>query len=312
METNSLVADLNAIAVFAFVVEEKGFTAAARRLGVSKSAISKAIAKLESTLGVRLLNRTTRQLGLTDAGESLYEHAAQLMAVTHAAEAAVGRLREGPVGELRVNAPVAIGRQFVTPIVLELLSAHPQLRVDLTVQDDFVDLIESRTDVAVRIGRLADSRLIARRIASVGAHIVAAPAYLARRGTPSTPDDLTAHDLARYTISSTMERVALQRGGERERVRVTGSISTNSGEVITQCAIAGHCMAILPYFHIAQALDDGALVRVLPDWKVDVELGVYAVVPHARSFTPKVRRFVDALVEAARDAPIFGPAPTGR
>ncbi|MFT7582830.1 MAG: DNA-binding transcriptional LysR family regulator, partial [Myxococcota bacterium] len=261
METNLKGADLNDMAVFAHVVGTRGFTTAGARLGLSKSAVSKAVARLEAALGVRLLHRTTRSLRVTEAGEALYAHAAELLAIQEAAEHSVGRLRTEPAGRLRVNAPVAIGRTFVTDVVLAFMAENPAVHVEFTLQDDYVDLIETATDVAIRVGKLSDSRLMARQIATVRFSIVATPEYLKLHGTPETPADLTDHAFVNYSLGSGA-RLLLTRDGVAERVQMTGRLSTNSGDVITRTVLAGQAIAMLPHFYVAEGLLRGLLIPV--------------------------------------------------
>jgi len=219
------------MAIFAYVVDANGFSAAARRLGMSKSAVSKAVSELEEHLGVRLLLRTTRSLRLTDAGIHFHARASLILREAEQAELEVGRLDGRPRGKVRVNAPLALGRRFVLPVVIDLMRHHPEVEIDLVLQDDYVDLVQTGTDVAVRVGRVLGNSLVARKIAPVRAFLVATPAYLERRGTPTSPDDLTNHTFVIYTLTSRPGELLLERDGERVTVKIEGALRTNNGDV---------------------------------------------------------------------------------
>jgi len=303
---------LQAMAIFAHVVEAGGFTGAAQHLGVSKSAVSKAVAGLEEHLGVRLLLRTTRKVRLTDAGERLYASCQRILAEAERAEHEVGSTHGRPRGTLRVNAPVVLGRRFVLPMALDFMAQYPEVEVDLTLQDDYVDLIATKTDVAVRVGRLVDSSLVMRHLAPARANLVASPSYLARRGLPETPEALSTHALLLYTLVARPDHLHLERGGERVTVRMHGALKTNNGEAIRDAAVAGHGVAALPDFIVDDALAAGALVRLLPDWTVAPESSIYAVYAQSGPVTPQVRLFINALVAAATtlrppDPPALAP-----
>lgn len=291
---------VNAMALFAHVVEAQGFSAAAERLGLSKSAVSKAVSDLEAHLGVRLLHRTTRRLRLTDAGEALHAHASKILAEAAEAEADVGRLDGRPRGRLRVNAPTALGRHFVLPVVTSLLGRYPEIEVDLTLQDDIVDLVSTRTDVAVRVGRLADQSLVARKLAPVRTFIVASVDYLAQHGTPETPEELAAHPFVLYTLLPRPEQLVLEREGERATLTVHGRLHLNNGEAILDAVLAGQGFGVIPDFYGVEAFVDGKLVVVLPDWHLPAT-SANVVYSRPGPVTPLVRLFVDALVERAEE-----------
>lgn len=290
---------LQSMAIFAHVVDAGGFTAAARRLGMSKSAVSKAVAGLEEHLGVRLLLRTTRTVRLTEAGERMHAHCARILAEAEQAELELSSHGGRVHGRLRVNAPLNVGRFLVLPAVLELMGRFPELEVDLVLQDDYVDLVASQTDVAVRVGRLVDSSLVMRRLKPVGGRVVASPEYLAARGRITTPEDLAGHAFLVYTLVARPDQLVLERDGERVTVRVAGPFRTNNGDAIRDAAIAGVGVAVLPDFILGSALRDGQLATVLDDWQLLPAAAIHVVYAQGGPVTPQLRLFIDTLVAHA-------------
>lgn len=290
--------------VFVRVVDEGGFSAAARALNMSKSAVSKRVASLEDRLGARLINRTTRRLALTDAGTTFYARAARILAEAEEAEAAVSSLQAAPRGVLRVNAPVSFGLNHLGGLLPGFLARYPDLSVDLVLNDRFVDLVDEGFDLAIRITSLEDSSLIARRLCGLHRILVASPDYLDRHGVPDHPDDLRDHACLLYTYLRRSGEWTLHTGdGRAARVQVNAAaLSANNGDVLGEAAIQGLGITMMPTFIIGEALASGRLVRVLPDWE-DLSGGIYAVWPSGRFIPAKVRAFVDLLVDAFRDPP---------
>jgi DNA-binding transcriptional LysR family regulator len=293
--------DLDAIAVFDRVVERKSFAEAARSLGLTTSAVSKRIARLERALGATLLHRTTRRLSLTEAGAVYHDRIRRVLGELASAEEAVTRLGTEPHGLLRVSAPMSFGHLHLAPLVPEFLAAHPGLRVDLELDDRLVDLIDGGFDVAVRIAALADSSLVARRLAPARRVICGSPDYLARRGVPRHPADLARHDCLRYTLQARGDWT-VRRGRSGARVEVSGSLQANNGEVLRAAALAGLGLVFLPTMIVWRDLQAGTLVPVLVP-HLPPPTAIHAVYPRSRLLSPKVRAFVDFL--AAR----FGPRP---
>lgn len=294
---------LTGMAVFTAVVDEGGFTAAARRLGLSKSTVSKQVRALEDRLGAQLLVRTTRKLGLTEVGAAFYERAGRILAEAEAAEAAVSRLHDSPRGVLRVTAPVYFGQSHLAAILPEYLARWPEVKIELSLDDRFVDLVEEGFDLAVRIAQLEDSSLVARKLAPTRLRVVAAPAYLERRGRPETPEDLAGHDCLLYAYQPTGDVWPLVGpDGAETAVKVQGPLRSNSGDALHAAAKAGLGLALLPDFIVASAVRAGELVCVLDGWHGRVT-AVYAVYPPARHLSPKVRTFVDHLVERFSGTP---------
>lgn len=290
------------LAVFAQVVEARSFSAAARSLGMSKSAVSKRVARLEDRLGARLLNRTTRRLSLTEVGAAFYERCARIVSELEEAELAVTHLSSEPRGTLKLNAPVTFGQLQIAPAVPELLARHPELRIDMLLSDRVVDLVEEGFDVAIRIGTLPDSTLVARRLAPDRRVVCATPGYLERYGRPHTPADLEAHNCLGYSFLGAQSEWRF-RGPRGERAqRVRGNFQANNGEVLRAALLQGLGLALMPTFIVGRDLAAGRLEAVLEEHEL-APGGVYAVYPHGRHLSPKVRAFVDFLADRFTRAP---------
>ena len=289
---------------FVAVVNAGSFARAAERLGLSRAMVSKHVQLLEDRLGARLLQRTTRRLSLTEAGRGFHGRAERLLADLDEAEAAVASESTAPRGTLRISAPVSFGAGWVAPALARFLAAHEGLAADLVLNDRVVDLVEEGFDLAIRIGRLPDSSLIARRLAPCRVTLVAAPAYLAARERPRAPADLAGHNCLGYAYQSTGDtwRFVPSGGGAAVAVRVRGSLDANNGEALAAAAREGIGIALLPTFLVGEDIRRGRLTCLLDGWEPET-LGVHAIYPQSRHLSAKVRGFVDFL--AAR----FGPAP---
>lgn len=296
--------NLAAMAIFARVVEAGSFTGAARRLGMSKSAVSKQLSGLEEVLGVRLLNRTTRKLSLSQAGLVFHEHCARMLTEAQAALEAVQSLQSEPRGLLRVNAPMSFGIIHLAPAIPDFLARHPGLRVDMDLSDRYVDLVSEGFDLAIRIGRLEDSSLIARRIAPARRVVCGAPAYFARHGLPREPADLARHNclLYAYLRSHDEWRFRHRDDGEEIAVRVDGNFRANNGDALVGACLRGLGLSLSPTFLVADALREGRLVACLTDWP-DIDSSIQAIYPHRRNVTARVRAFIDFCIERFADAP---------
>ena len=304
-----MVDQLSGLGVFAQVVEANGFTAAAARLGVSKAAVSKQVARLEDRLGVRLLNRSTRRLGLTEAGRDLYERARRILDEVEEAEQAASSRQINPRGVLRVNAPVTYGISHLAPILPAFMKLYPEIQVELVMNDRFVDLIDEGFDLAVRVAALPDSSLVARRLWAARHVVCAAPAYLERRGRPETPADLAQHDCLLYAyLASGDEWRFTAPDGKPANVRVQGSLRSNNGDALQLAAVAGLGAIYSPAFFLGDDLAAGRLVPLLERWQT-LEIAVHAVYPPGRPLGAKVRVFIDYLAETlGRTRPHIAPA----
>ncbi|WP_417518263.1 LysR family transcriptional regulator [Minwuia sp.] len=296
--------DLTAMAVFAAVAEAMSFSQAADRLGLSKSAVSKQLARLEERLGARLVNRTTRQISLTEVGQTYYGYCARILAEAEAADQAVAQLQDGPRGRLKVNAPMSFGTMHLAPAVAAFMCAYPEVTVDLELTDSFVDLIEQGVDVAIRITQMADSSLIARKLAPSRAQLLASPSYIAAHGQPQHPQDLKQHRMLIYTNASETALLSFTRGDETVQVGVDGPLRSNNGEILRDAAIAGRGLVIDPTFITYKAIRAGTLVPLLTDW-VPQDRNIHAVYPHRKHLSPKVRAFIDFLANHFGDPPYW-------
>jgi DNA-binding transcriptional LysR family regulator len=292
-----------AMEAFVRVVERGGFSAAAKELRISRAMVSRHVQELEQHLGARLLHRTTRKVSLTEAGQVYYDRSAHLLSELAAADSEVGELHSRLRGNLKVNGPVVFGARYLAVAVADYMEAFPEVNVELTLNDRFVDLVEEGYDVAIRIGRLADSSLMARRLAPCRFVLVASPAYLARRGVPRVPADLQQHDCVRYMHGEGGEVWRFTGPDGPGEVRVHGQLRTNNGEAMRIAALRGNTIAALPSFIVSEELASGALVPVLRDWGVP-EMALHAVYPPGRNPSAKLRSFIDFLV------PRFGESPS--
>lgn len=288
------------MASFVAVVEEDGFSRAAERMGLSPSAVSKQVSRLEDRLGARLLNRTTRRIGLTEEGEAFYQRSIRILADIEEAERAVTDHLEAPRGTLRVSASISFGQRQLVPLLPGLMARYPELRIDLVLTDSMVDLVEEGIDVAIRVAAPRDSSLIARRIAVDRRLVCASPSYLADQGRPRTPADLAGHNCLIYgTVSNADWRFDGPAG--RETVRVASNFEANSGEAVRDLALAGVGIARLATFLVGDDIAAGRLERLLADYHEPQENVIHAVYPSRRHLSPKVRAFVDTLVEEMGD-----------
>ena len=290
---------LTGMAVFAKVAETKSFSAAAERLGLSKSAVSKHVTRLERALKARLLNRTTRRLSLTEVGATFYEHCARMLAEAEAAELAVSRLYAAPRGVVRITSPAAFGNVQVAPAIPDLIARYPELTVQIVMNDRSVDLVEEVYDVAIRVTDQPPPGVVARKLMTVRWIVCAAPAYLREHGTPRTPQELKEHNCLFYSfLESSIEWRFHSRQGD-SKVRVAGNFTANNSEAIREVALKGAGIALLPSFLVNPDLADGRLKQVLAGHEVAGAVGndVYALFLPTRYLSPKVRAFVDFFVE---------------
>lgn len=286
---------LDEIRAFAAVADARSFTQGARKLDVSGAQISKLVARLENRLGARLLNRTTRDVSLTDTGQAYLERARDLLESFDALESSV-RDQSGPSGNLKVSAPVSFGKNQLTPALLEFASGCLAVSLDVTFSDRMVNLVEEGFDVAVRIGHLTDSSLVARRLAAVRMITCASPDYLAGAGTPRTLEDMAAHEAVLDTNARDPTLWRFGRKGEAQEVRVHGRLRFNGAEACVEAAVKGFGIIRTPAFAAAEELRAGRLVPLLCNFEPE-EIHVHAVYPHARHLAAKVRAFVDFLAE---------------
>lgn len=297
----AVMENLRRMAVYAAVVDAGSFTAAAGKLGLTRSAVSRQIALLEDHLGVRLLNRTTRRLHLTEAGERYYDACARIVAVADEAHAAARSLHSTPRGRIRVSAPV-ISHGLLMPLLQQYLQRYPEISLDLTLEDQYVNLVQEGVDLALRIGHPTDSSLIARKLAQVDQVICGSPAYLERQGTPRQPQDLISHQWISYSLLASPGRLVLTRGRSRQTVRVAGQLQVNGGPAMRDALLAGMGLTQIPRFYVGRDLRDGDLTEVLAEFS-GKRSQLYAVYPHREHLPLKVRLLVDLLSQQLGQLP---------
>jgi len=286
--------DLNEIVVFAKVVEAGSFVGAARELSMPKSTVSRKVSELEERLGARLLQRTTRQLSLTDAGRAYYRHAARVLLELAEAERAVTRMQEVPRGLLRVTAPINLG--YLGRLFTTFLEQFPEVTLEMVCTHRVVDLVEEGFDVSVRIGRLQDSSLIARYLGSEKSQLVASPAFLQKHAAPAQPADLANLPVLAFGALPDPTTWHLVRGDERAKVSVGPRFTVNDFDLVYRAVLDGIGIALVPAHVTNTDLGQGRLVHVLPEWCTPV-VQYHAVYPSTRHLSPKVKAFVDHLQE---------------
>lgn len=285
-------------------VDRGSQAAAARELGITPAMVGRYIQGLEDRLGTRLLNRTTARQSLTEAGAAFYARASAILEQLEEADIVASDRQAEPRGTLRVNAPMSFGARHLATAVAEFCDRYPGVRVEMVLNDRVVDLIEEGYDVAVRIGRMADSGLVARRLATCRLVVCASPGYLARHGWPGAPAELQRHNFLLYAYGQGgATRFYREAGGEgSEEVWLSGNLVVNNGDALLAAALAGQGVILQPTFIAGDALRRGELVRLLPGWRL-ADFGVHAVYPSGRHLSPKVRSFVDFLAGRFRDPP---------
>jgi DNA-binding transcriptional LysR family regulator len=301
---------LHSMKLFSEVVDSGSFSAAGRKFGLAASSVSRQVGSLEDSLSARLLNRSTRKLSLTEAGRLYHERVKQILADVDDAGRSVSHLESVPRGLLRVNGPVVFGRLHIAPLLPEFLERYPEIDIDLTLTDHFVDVIEEGADVVVRVGGLSDSSLFARRLAPNRRVICASPAYLDKHGRPQKPAELASHTCVVYKLHSTggVWHICCGESGQKEQVQVSGRLTANHSEVLHEAVLGGVGIGLLPIWLVGQDLKSGRLERVLPTLEADLtrdETAIHAIYPHKRLLSAKVRAFVDFLVEKYQPTPYW-------
>ena len=282
--------------VFFSVVEANGFAAAARRLDTTPASVSRRVKSLEQRLGVRLLQRTTRKLNLTEAGERYFREGRRLLHELDELEQALTASAQEPEGELRIVAPMSFGQRRLAPAVAHFARLHPKLRISLTLEDRATDLIDEAADLAVRIGYPTDSSMVARAIAPIQRHACASPEYLERRGFPRLPEDLLNHDCLHYNLISEREEWTFLRDNGEQTLAIRGSFCSNNGDALAAAAMQGLGVALLPGFIIEEGLADGRLVKVLEEYQ-RAPLTLFALYPSRQHVPAKTRAFLDYLLD---------------
>ena len=285
---------------FVRAVEERSFTMAAYKLGISPSGVSKAIARLEAQFKVRLLHRTSRSITTTPEGAAFYERCRQIVADLEDAGRLLSRAQAGPRGLLRVTLPLSVGRLHLARALPEFAQRYPEVKIEARLTDRMVELVEEGFDVAVRMGKPPDSRLVARQLATGVLTTCAAPSYLKRHGVPRTPEDLVNHTCVHFVVPSTgrVQEWKFQRAGKRLNIAVPGNLSVDHAEALVEAGLAGTALIQISSYVTSPAIRARQLKAVLTEFQVDSP-SVWVMYPQNRNLTPRVRAFVDFLVEWA-------------
>jgi len=287
----------SALRVFAQVVESGGFSRAAERLGVSTTAVSRQVAELEAHLQTRLLNRTTRRLSLTESGQAFYGRAVQVLNDLDEAEREASKAAVAPRGTIRLTASVTFGTRHVAPAIAGFMRRYPDVKFDVQLSDRMVDLVEEGFDLAIRIGGTGSENIVARKLGEMCLVACAAPEYLARHGTPATPQDLTRHNCFTYEYALPRNQWQFHGPDGREHeVRIAGTVHSNSGDLHAALAAEGAGVAFEPGFMVESDIRAGRLVALLPEYRGSPS-PIYAVYPTRKHLTAKVRLFVEYLAE---------------
>ncbi|MCZ4281838.1 LysR family transcriptional regulator [Kiloniella laminariae] len=297
--------DLNEMAVFAAVVEYESFTASARALGVSKSAVSKQINRLEDRLGIRLLNRTTRRLSLTEAGAVFFESCQQIISIAQEAEQAVSQLSNTPRGVLKINAPMSFGIKQMGPLLAAFQKTYPEIEIDVVLNDQVVDLVDEGFDVGIRIGSLMDSRLMAKKVADCRMAVVASPTFLPPEEEPTVPAELSGLNYLQYSYLPRKSGLKFSRDEGQVTVQVKGKMTANNGDFILSAVMAGMGIACMPTFICGDLIQQKRLKQLLPQWEIDTDIAIYLVYPVNRNLPPKVRAFIDFVSKHFSGRPVW-------
>lgn len=291
----------NDIMVFLKVVEMTSFSKAAKALNVSKSIVSKNVTRLEQRLKVQLLQRSTRSLALTEAGRLLYDQCINIDRDLHEAELALSSLQEDPQGQLRVSCSAGFATWHMTEAIADFLPLYPDIKVELEIGEQTFDLIKKHVDCAIRIGKLPDSNLVARRLTTRAMRVCGSPEYFKQHGVPKTPRDLDEHNCLLYKGSPTGHSWVFQKGKEQIKVPIKGSFVSNNSQVLERAAVAGMGLVMLPGFLMIKDVKNGRLKSVLEDY-LPSTIDINVVYPQTRYLAPKVRVFIDFLLERFSDS----------
>ncbi len=286
--------------VFLTVASDGSFAAAADRLELSRAVVSKHVKYLEERVGSRLLDRTTRRVALTELGRAFYERAQRALGELDEAMLEAGQATVVPRGKIRITSALSFGLRHLSHAISEFLGRYPEVSIELELSDRFIDIGEEGFDLAIRIGTLEQSSLIARKLATTRLVVCASTDYLKQRGAPKAPQQLREHNCLTYSYNPRPNIWAFKRGGQEETVRVEGCVQVNNGDLLQQLALDGHGVVLLPTFLVGADLEAGRLVHVLADYDAG-ELGIYAAYTNRKFMPAKVRSFLDFLIERFGD-----------
>ena len=287
---------MDELEVFLAVVEEQGFSAAAKRLDATPAAVSRRIKALEQRLGVRLLQRTTRKIQLTESGELYFREVSRLLGDLKNVERQLEEFSGQAVGELRIVAPMSFGQRRLAPVVARFALMYPNLRITLRLDDGETDIVGECIDLVVRIAYPSDSSFIVRPIAAVPRYLCASPDYLLRRGTPHSPQDLLEHDCLHYNVISEREEWTFRGDNGDESLMIKGTFCSNNGDALATAAMLGLGITLLPEFIVSDAIANGRLVRLLED-RERSPLTLFVLYPSRQHVPAKTRLFIDYMIE---------------
>lgn len=286
--------DLRRMVIFFHVVDTQSFSGAARQLGIARSAVSRHITLLEKSIGVRLLNRTTRRLSLTEVGETYYQSCARIVAEAETATRRISQLQDEPQGTLKVAAPISLGNQFITPLVREFMQRHTALSVELLLDDQIIDMVKEGIDISIRVGWLHDSNLVARKLGDWPRFLCASPDYIERHGRPESPAQLVDHEWIIFTTLPTPYHWTFTKNKRQKRIQVKGRLKTNNADAIRSSLLAGAGITAQASFLVRDDIKAGRLEHLLPDYDCG-SVGMYAVYQDRRYQQAKVRLFIDYI-----------------
>lgn len=287
---------LSDMMLFLAVVEKKSFTAAAKQFNITKSVVSKRITRLEKTLGVQLLYRSTRKLSLSEVGETLYQRCLKIKEDLYEAEQVIKATHAEPQGRLRISAPNSFSRLHLIPAIADFMKLYPKVDIEIVYGTVYDDLIEYGIDCAIKIGELPDSSLIAKLLTVRKMRVCASPEYLEKYGTPQTPEDLAKHNCLTHKNSPTGNEWHFLKGRKDQQVQVSGNFSAGSSQILEKAAVDGIGIVMLPGYMMTKDIQSGNLIRLLEDYCQD-QIGIYAVFNQSKHIAPKLRSFVDFLHE---------------
>ncbi len=295
---------LSRVGIFVAVVKNASFAGAARELGITSSAVSKQIQNLEHELQVKLLNRTTRNVSVTEEGAVYYERAGRALEDLQEAKDQIYELKSHPRGPLKISVPSSLGAKYLGRAIAAFGRLHPEVELDVSFDDRFVDVMGEGFDLIVRIGALKDTTLMARRLASCPVSLCASPAYLKQHGEPLSPEQLAAHNVLQYTRrQGPPEWHYRSQDGREGRVSLKGNFKSDSGYMLCAAAVEGMGVALLPVFYVAEHLASGRLKEILPDYVTWPALDIHAIFPPNRFVSTRLRLFIDHLVWVCKDLP---------
>jgi len=291
--------------VFIRIVEAATITAAAERLGLAKSAVSRRLSELEQQLGVELFHRTTRKLTLTESGQGFYSRCVQILTDIEEAEHEVSQVHHELSGQLRVAAPLSFGLMHLGPAIVDFQKLYPKLNFDIDFNDRQIDLVQEGFDVGIRIAHLKDSSLIARKLAKVSTVVCASPDYIKKRGAPTTPEELVNHPCFTYSnLNNPNHWSFINKQGDEQIIKVPKVMQANNGKFLSDVAIAGLGITRQPTFIVYEAITKGDLIPILQDYST-AEVNAYAIYPPTRHLSQRVRGFIDFLVERFSGTPYW-------